>query len=88
MWDTPAFLPLRGLSCDTSLVPGGSAMRPGLLVDRYTSTHVADLERERAHLQLLAQVPKTRYFSRLVSWLGTQIITLGIQMQHVEAKSA
>ena len=60
---------------------------PGLL-EMSVAARLADLERERQHSQLLAQVPKSRRFSRLIAHVGSQIVSLGTWMQRIEAVSA
>jgi len=74
-------------SCDMSLALGGDSMHPGL-VEMSVAARMVDLERERQHNRLLAQVPKSRHILRFVASIGVQIVALGTWMQQAEPISA
>lgn len=86
MWDTPAFVPLLPFF-DMSLTLLEVTMHPGLL-ELSVVARLADLERERQHNRLLAQVPKSQRLSRLIAHVGSQIIAFGTWMQKIEAVNA
>ena len=62
-------------------------MQP-MLVEMYTSTRLADLERERQHIQTLASVPKSQRLPRWFAFLGIRVVSFGTWMQRVKPTTA
>lgn len=59
-----------------------------LLLELMVQERQLDLERERKHIQLLAQIPKSCSLSRLVAGLGAYLVNLGTWMQRAESGQA
>lgn len=62
-------------------------LHPSLL-DLVAQQRLADLERENAQRRLYALVPKPRYVTRLVAFVGTHVVLFGTWMQSAQPRNA